>query len=145
MLSKLDAIDDLGTFITKQSQENTSGIMVKIEDTIKMPSKLLRKHILSPEMTDKKNAARKLSYQRRDGNEVKINTVFEHADSLLKCTDGSMTYLISKRPLHAFQCIKKDGKWSQKHLGEKWAIFGTAKENYHFSYSSLSINNVMFE
>ena len=88
-----------------------------------------------------------MSYQRsKAGNAIHINTVFENTDSLLKCrlSNGSKSIIISKRPLNTYQCIKKNGKWTQNHLGEKWAIFGIPQENYHFSSSMLSINHIIF-
>ena len=149
LLSKLSklAADDLRRLIYEEREAN-DGLILEIEEIIQIPQKLLRKHILSTNFTIQKNGARKLSYQRSKlGNAIHINTVFENTDSLLKCrlSDGSKSIIISKRPLNTYQCIKKNGKWTQIHLGGKWAIFGIPQENYHFSSSMLAINNVIFD
>ena len=145
-ISKLTA-NDLRSLIYEEREPN-DGLLLEIEEIIQTPQKLLRKHILSANMTIQKNGARKLSYQRsKAGNAIHINAVFENTDSVLKCrlSNGSKSIIISKRPLNTYQCIKKNGKWTQKHIGEKWAIFGIPQGNYHFSSSVLAINNVIID
>ena len=145
LLEKLSRIDDLRKLKDFDSRGDQNGLVMKVQKYRKTPDVLFKKHVLNEKDNCDEKSAAKLSKRR---NETFKNTVFEHTESLHLCQsrDRSSGVLISMKPLHAYDCTKmKNGKWKVKHLGEKWALFETRAKNYHFTSSSLSINNIMFQ